>query len=254
MLFLRDTEDLLGREFGRWTVIGRDIEGSKRKTSWFVRCKCGTETSLSSAELRSGRSKTCRRCMGIDDLTGQIFGYRIVLRSITQEEKRQRGERANLWLVKCSCGKEEFVRGNELRGGGSQKCYSCASTTHGLLVGVPAGPKRLRNYHLATTHGLSVEAYENILFSQRGRCAICERVSSKRLNVDHCHATGKIRGLLCHKCNIAIGMFDDNSRFLKAAIKYLDRGGFDVSQLWKSDEDLIIKRKRRAENGQNIGL
>ena len=59
---------------------------------------------------------------------------------------------------------------------------------------------------------------------QGGCCAICGgvNVNGRRLAVDHEHETGKVRGLLCDKCNLAIGLFDDINN-LASAIKYLSR-------------------------------
>ena len=59
---------------------------------------------------------------------------------------------------------------------------------------------------------------------QEGRCAICgEEPSTKRgLAIDHCHITGKVRGLLCHGCNIGIGSMKDSAVLLLKAIRYLE--------------------------------
>lgn len=59
--------------------------------------------------------------------------------------------------------------------------------------------------------------------SQDGLCAICNRVCKVlvKLSIDHDHATGKIRGLLCKSCNSALGLFEDNVDFLRSAIDYL---------------------------------
>lgn len=57
---------------------------------------------------------------------------------------------------------------------------------------------------------------------QRGRCAICKR-KFKKLNIDHCHSSKKVRGLLCLKCNVGIGMFSDCAKNLGSAITYLRR-------------------------------
>lgn len=59
---------------------------------------------------------------------------------------------------------------------------------------------------------------------QKGRCAVCrlpESVIGKSLSVDHCHKTGKVRGLLCNACNRALGFFRDNPTSLRRAIVYL---------------------------------
>ena len=61
------------------------------------------------------------------------------------------------------------------------------------------------------------------LFEQQGwRCCICNtQAMRQRLSIDHCHKTGKIRGLLCDMCNKGLGMFQDNPAMLEAAITYL---------------------------------
>lgn len=71
---------------------------------------------------------------------------------------------------------------------------------------------------------LSSEEYERSIKEQNYKCKICKRANStgKRLAIDHCHRTGKVRGLLCEKCNHGLGKFEDNISFLKEAIKYLE--------------------------------
>lgn len=58
-----------------------------------------------------------------------------------------------------------------------------------------------------------------MLAEQNGLCKICNR--NKELVVDHCPKTGKVRGLLCGKCNKGLGHFFDNKNYLKQAINYL---------------------------------
>ncbi len=68
--------------------------------------------------------------------------------------------------------------------------------------------------------------YDRLMQEQSGQCAICLRASGsegKSLAVDHDHKTGRVRGLLCTKCNQAIGFFGDNSELLKRAIEYLKK-------------------------------
>jgi hypothetical protein len=80
--------------------------------------------------------------------------------------------------------------------------------------------------HLMARYGITVDHYDAMLVSQRGLCAICRQpVGAKTFNVDHCHETGVVRGLLCHLCNRGLGLFRDNPNLLVEAIKYLaDRG------------------------------
>lgn len=75
-------------------------------------------------------------------------------------------------------------------------------------------------YHFMKNYGLSPAELTAMYEKQDYRCLICNL--QKPLNVDHCHITGKIRGLLCWDCNTAIGKFKDNPIFLQNAIKYLN--------------------------------
>jgi hypothetical protein len=77
------------------------------------------------------------------------------------------------------------------------------------------------SYHLETTYGLSLEEYEAMLEAQDHVCAICGGPDSRRLAVDHCHETERIRGLLCHKCNTALGLLQDDTTRMERAIAYL---------------------------------
>ena len=60
-----------------------------------------------------------------------------------------------------------------------------------------------------------------MLAQQKGICLICKKIPTKRLAVDHNHKTEKVRGLLCIKCNSAIGFFQDDINLIKNAYKYL---------------------------------
>lgn len=85
---------------------------------------------------------------------------------------------------------------------------------------------RARKFNLKK-YGMSIDDYDKMLEEQGGKCLICssEDVSrtntSYRLFVDHCHATGKVRGLLCHHCNAGLGHFKDSVELLQKAIGYL---------------------------------
>lgn len=82
-----------------------------------------------------------------------------------------------------------------------------------------------RQRHLVRKYGVSLADYERMLVAQGGRCAICECVEASQHNgvfhVDHCHATGAVRGLLCRGCNHVLGHVKDDPEVLKRAIAYL---------------------------------
>ena len=58
---------------------------------------------------------------------------------------------------------------------------------------------------------------------QEGLCLIC-KTKPKLLYVDHCHKTKKVRGLLCSRCNLCLGQWEDNTEYLEQAINYLNQG------------------------------
>ena len=70
-------------------------------------------------------------------------------------------------------------------------------------------------------YGLSEQECRDIQDLQRGCCAICT-CSLEIPHVDHCHTTGKVRGLLCHQCNLVLGMANDSTETLLNAIQYLE--------------------------------
>ena len=81
--------------------------------------------------------------------------------------------------------------------------------------------------------------YDELLNKQDGRCAICLGTDNngKRFDVDHDHATGLIRGLLCRLCNQALGMFKDDVKNLDRAIQYLNQ--HEVNNITFMSNDMI---------------
>ena len=74
----------------------------------------------------------------------------------------------------------------------------------------------------ARNYGLSVDEYHSLLIKANNCCTICGKGNSKkRLSVDHDHSTGKVRGMLCDKCNRGLGHFNDDPKLLQKAVKYL---------------------------------
>jgi Recombination endonuclease VII len=82
-----------------------------------------------------------------------------------------------------------------------------------------------RNFDLKRNYGITIDDYNQMFIDQRGCCAICETPqyqTNKRLHVDHDHVTGKVRGLLCHNCNLTLGRLKENIDVLRKAIRYLE--------------------------------
>ena len=88
------------------------------------------------------------------------------------------------------------------------------------------GKKRAQKYR--HRYGIDIKDYEDLLLSQESCCAICKskdkgRKGAKYFVIDHCHDSGKVRGLLCHKCNVILGYAEDGIDRLQSAIEYLKR-------------------------------
>jgi hypothetical protein len=83
-----------------------------------------------------------------------------------------------------------------------------------------------RSQRLLKNYGITLEDYEVMLENQNHTCKICGTSDAGgiagRMVVDHCHTTGNVRGLLCNRCNTAIGLFKDDTAVLASAIKYLN--------------------------------
>lgn len=92
-------------------------------------------------------------------------------------------------------------------------------------------PDIMKKIDLKKNFGITLEYYYSLLENQNYNCAICKQKETKidprsglpfALAVDHCHNSGKIRGLLCMKCNRALGLLEDDSERLRNAADYLD--------------------------------
>lgn len=87
------------------------------------------------------------------------------------------------------------------------------------------------NRYLKKKYNLTVDQWEDMLSKQKGKCAICNvhfLDIKEKLNVDHCHTTGKVRALLCSSCNKMLGNAKDNQDILLKSIEYLKEHGKDI--------------------------
>lgn len=93
-------------------------------------------------------------------------------------------------------------------------------------------PETRKNSNIRTVFGITMEDYKAMLLQQGNACAICrtektgvaeKNKKERSLAIDHDHATGKVRGLLCHRCNFGLGHFKDNPDLLTKAAAYLTK-------------------------------
>ena len=87
----------------------------------------------------------------------------------------------------------------------------------------------MKNWISKRYKDFSPEKFDELLNKQGAVCAICKFPETKVKNgnvvalaIDHCHITGKVRGLLCNRCNTGLGLFKDNPLILETAIRYLN--------------------------------
>ena len=112
-------------------------------------------------------------------------------------------------------------------------------------------------------YGITRQQFEAILAAQHGVCAVCYRKETRyyskktrdrvrRLSVDHCHGTGKIRGLLCTACNTAIGALGDNIQTLLRMIEYIQHA--QKEQNWVQVKNTSIKHPKELQHCPDINF
>lgn len=128
-------------------------------------------------------------------------------------------------------------------------CPQCKTTEHpkstnkGHLCKVCASARAKKWYldnpekyffnQIKAKYGITKEQYLTLVETQENKCAICNQAETtlnnwkegeyKRLAIDHCHTTGKVRGLLCTRCNITLGAVKDNTALLIKMVDYLEK-------------------------------
>jgi hypothetical protein len=165
---------------------------------------------------------TCRRCM-------------ITTRLYTNQECRQCLEDQALRECRlCHEIKAEFLSFEPKQA----VCRDCRLPLAHL------GPSIQRKHASLKRYGLTYDQYVRLVVAQQGLCAICRKRPRYALAVDHDHQTGKVRGLLCHGCNIGIGNLKDSVDVLDRARAYLIAGGSVNTCL--ADEPLITAERQAA--------
>lgn len=135
--------------------------------------------------------------------------------------------------TKCSEWKplEDFVTAINTTTGKAASCKVCVNSGrldryHNDLEFRAKFKAQTKKSKLKLKYGLSVEDYESLIKKQKNKCKICDiefnnKSQTDSTVVDHCHKTGIVRGLLCRMCNLGIGNFKDNPKYLILAASYL---------------------------------
>lgn len=131
--------------------------------------------------------------------------------------------------------KSEFYADKRTKSGLTRRCrthYSRKSYESRKKSDRPhARAEYIRNVQLRTIYGISQAEYDEMAAAQDHRCAVCRKPetaksnrteSVRKLSVDHCHRTGRVRALLCSECNTGLGKFRDDPELLRQAAVYLE--------------------------------
>lgn len=126
------------------------------------------------------------------------------------------------WCPECGAVKPlaQFPRNRSQSSGYGSYCKPCHNAIGRANREAHGGP---RNYHLRRRYGITAEHADALLAEQGGLCAICREAPAA--HVDHDHATGRVRGLLCFNCNGALGQFRDRPDLMLRAYAYLTASG-----------------------------
>lgn len=127
-----------------------------------------------------------------------------------------------------TCGEEklatEFYMRDKKTGRRHSACKECDKAR--VKARHQTNPQRTKNNDLKRMYGITLQEHQEMYENQSGRCAICKKEGDgkwKKLCVDHDHETGKVRQLLCRRCNMVLGQVYDNISLLEEHIKYLKK-------------------------------
>lgn len=184
--------DISGGEFGSLSVLRRDGVNKHDCAMWICRCNCGNEIRARGDYLRQGRTQSCG-CK----LRGDQFG-------IAHGMKRCK-----------DCGTVKPI--SDFPSGAGRRCKPCKAAKF------YSPDKRLERS--AASYGITIEQWRDMMARQEGRCSICGDPFADRrdTHIDHDHASGKVRALLCGLCNVGLGAFSDSPERLRLAAAYVER-------------------------------
>lgn len=127
---------------------------------------------------------------------------------------------------------DRFYKDGKGRGGLRASCKSCVDVVTKAYR--ENRPGWYRDTQLKGKYGISSDDYDRMSEEQGHVCKVCgkaeTRTNSVNLCVDHCHVTGKVRGLICHKCNTAMGCVSDSPELLAKLIDYLKESTYGCKE------------------------
>jgi len=122
----------------------------------------------------------------------------------------------SIYLVKCKCGKLHEKPSRHLTKSRRGPIKACDCNHPWNYTGLTKKDQKLRKLY-----DITESDWHRMLKEQDGKCLICGSKEDEKLHVDHCHETGKVRGLLCKTCNVCLGLLDEDPVLFERCIEYL---------------------------------
>lgn len=194
-------KDLRGQVFGRLTVVALDHVDKVLGSSWVTRCECGTTKVIRATAMVQGLTKSCG-CLMAEAGRARM--------RLLNANKKQRGviNTATGYKQCLKCGSfkplDDFQSDPRHFDGCQSRCKTCTA-----------------DQRLMFLYGSDLETKQTLIKQQLGRCPGCLREVSERDSLDHDHQTGRVRGVLCDQCNMAIGLLSDDVDRLERLRSYI---------------------------------
>ncbi len=221
-------QDFTGVKFSMLTGVRFSHQNGVGARLWVFQCECGRETTLPATKVKQGKTRSCG-C-----LSNKVASELAKKNRLTFEEVRNLND-LELLKTESHCRRcfktkpvSEFTlvkNRHNRRIYYSPRCSYCLSEL--AQTSRIANPEKYRlkeglqkARYFKLKYGLTLEEVAVLTNKQSGKCAICTK--ELPLFVDHCHATGKVRAMLCKKCNFGLGQYLDEPTLLRAAANYLE--------------------------------
>lgn len=208
-----------------------------KKGQYSTHCAYGHDLTVPGARAKPNPKKrglgSCRQCVNERNRVKRgIFKTGPVNRFRVNDARREAAEAAGLrWCTRCKQGKADADFNSDKRGpnGLSHYCRECRREMKAEAY--ERDREKILLQKQAQTFGVTVQFLLDLRDRHGGVCGICRNpcISGRALAVDHDHATGQIRGLLCANCNRALGLLQDSPQVVASAHAYLAR--------WKASAD-----------------
>jgi hypothetical protein len=223
-LYVKYTYDP-GEKLNNLTIIG---PSKTKKLYYECQCICGVIKDFYKADLHRGLGScgcTYRKHASVvpeskyNKLAVIKEGPMVLRKTIRKGELKLQSDRQ--WECLCDCGTITLVADRGLKDGSIVSCGCYRREPKG-------GYNSTKEHDMAVVYGLELGEYLDMYDAQNGNCDICVEPLKEWGHIDHCHKTGKVRGILCKQCNFGLGLVDDSVVSLTSAIEYLKHANLNI--------------------------